>query len=105
MPQNIFDAESSFSTGKTRFEAWQAKFEESWNRPILVGQIATLLASIPPEVKERLPQAAIKALEDKIMKIGETNDAPIQLQKPDSGPVRQPVPGEPLRPSAQKYNG
>lgn len=107
MPLNISNAESSFSTGKTRFEAWQAQFEESWNRPIIIGQIATLLASIPPEVKEQLPKAAIEALEKKIMQIGETSDALQQIQTPNQPREQlqqQPLPGEPIRPAAQKYN-
>jgi hypothetical protein len=60
-------AESAYLSGTTRWDTFLLKFEQDWEQPLRDAMIGTILATMPPGVKEELRAIApeqMKRLEE-----------------------------------------
>lgn len=70
MGLTIRDAESSFLSGRARFEAWKERFEGGWYGPVGESLVRLMWARLPVEAHARLAQADPAGHERLAQKLG-----------------------------------
>jgi len=66
MSQNIRDAESCYLQAQVRFAKTMQRIMTQWYGPEMVTQLAGVLQSLPPEIREQMNQKTIDSVMNKM---------------------------------------